>query len=152
LLPDGVFLFWPRWPIDVAEGSLRPEPTREPHEILQARSSCFQKERRTVMDYENVFIVLMVGGTLYILMSRFIGMGYHHGRCGGYAPYRKGQSNEVVGAARAKTSIMIRDLVCGAVMPIEQARAAVDYDGQTYRFCSSHCEKLFRRDPSRYIW
>ncbi len=52
------------------------------------------------MDYENVFIVLMVGGTLYILMSRFIGLGYHHGRCGGYAACRHVQPTEADGAAR----------------------------------------------------
>jgi len=43
------------------------------------------------------------------------------------------------------------DPICD--MTVEPARAAgkFDYDGETYYFCSVHCQKLFQSDPAKYI-
>ena len=43
------------------------------------------------------------------------------------------------------------DPICD--MNVEPASAAgkVDYDGQTYYFCSTHCQKLFQTDPAKFL-
>src|SRR5688572_16367951 len=46
---------------------------------------------------------------------------------------------------------MALDPVCG--MTVEPATAAgqVDYQGQTYYFCSKHCVQAFSADPGKYL-
>jgi len=43
------------------------------------------------------------------------------------------------------------DPICD--MTVEPATAAgkFDYDGETYYFCSVHCQKLFQTDPAKYL-
>ncbi len=43
------------------------------------------------------------------------------------------------------------DPICD--MQVEPATAAgkFDYDGETYYFCSVHCQKLFQTDPAKYL-
>ena len=51
--------------------------------------------------------------------------------------------------ANQKTTMT--DPICD--MSVEPASAAdkFDYDGQTYYFCSVHCQKLFQSDPAKYL-
>jgi Cu+-exporting ATPase len=42
------------------------------------------------------------------------------------------------------------DPICD--MPVEgHRRRKFDYDGETYYFCSVHCQKLFQTDPAKYL-
>jgi YHS domain-containing protein len=46
---------------------------------------------------------------------------------------------------------MAKDPVCG--MEVEPARAAgtVEYQGETYYFCSPGCKAAFEREPEKYL-
>jgi YHS domain-containing protein len=46
---------------------------------------------------------------------------------------------------------MIYDPVCGMDVETKTAAGRVDYQGQTYYFCSAGCKKAFEKDPERYI-
>jgi YHS domain-containing protein len=46
---------------------------------------------------------------------------------------------------------MERDVVCEAKLRPGEEAASTTYAGQTYRFCSVECRKLFERDPKRYV-
>lgn len=45
---------------------------------------------------------------------------------------------------------MTKDPVCG--MPIEPAKAAgkLDHGGNTYYFCSAHCQRTFQDNPQKF--
>ena len=43
------------------------------------------------------------------------------------------------------------DPVCGMTVDPEQAAGSVEYQGQTYYFCSTHCVHRFREDPEKFI-
>lgn len=43
------------------------------------------------------------------------------------------------------------DPVCGMQVDPEQASASEDYAGETYYFCSKHCQHKFRKDPASYV-
>lgn len=44
----------------------------------------------------------------------------------------------------------LRDLTCG--MLVDPADApAVEYQGQTFYFCSAHCARTFRLDPAKFV-
>ncbi len=42
------------------------------------------------------------------------------------------------------------DPICGMTVEPESAAGKFNYDGQTYYFCSVHCQKLFQTDPAKY--
>jgi starch phosphorylase len=44
---------------------------------------------------------------------------------------------------------MVKDPICGMTVSEEKA-LRVDYQGQTYYFCSDFCRNLFEKDPERY--
>jgi len=43
------------------------------------------------------------------------------------------------------------DPICGMTVEPESAAGKFDYKGQTYYFCSVHCQKLFQTDPAKYL-
>ena len=45
---------------------------------------------------------------------------------------------------------MVKDPVCG-MMVREEKRVKLDYQGQSYYFCSDFCRNLFDKDPDRYV-
>ncbi len=45
----------------------------------------------------------------------------------------------------------VLDLVCGMQVDPDHARAASEYEGKTYYFCSAHCLKKFQAEPQRFL-
>jgi Cu+-exporting ATPase len=45
----------------------------------------------------------------------------------------------------------VRDPVCGMRVDPRQAAGSVDYQGQTYYFCSSGCAAQFKANPEKYL-
>jgi Cu+-exporting ATPase len=43
------------------------------------------------------------------------------------------------------------DPICGMTVEPNAAAGKFAYEGQTYYFCSAHCEKLFQSDPAKYL-
>ena len=43
------------------------------------------------------------------------------------------------------------DPVCGMTVDPERAAGSVEYNGETYYFCSTHCVHKFREDPERFL-
>ena len=43
------------------------------------------------------------------------------------------------------------DPICGMTVEPNSAAGKFAYEGQTYYFCSTHCEKLFQSDPAKYL-
>ena len=48
------------------------------------------------------------------------------------------------------TSEPVVDLVCGMTVKPDSAAGSLEYQGQTYYFCSTHCLNKFREDPERF--
>ena len=46
---------------------------------------------------------------------------------------------------------LARDPVCGMSIEVETARASLQYDGETYHFCSRGCSWEFRSNPAAFI-
>ena len=46
---------------------------------------------------------------------------------------------------------LIKDLVCGMRIRLEEAVHVSVYDGVVYRFCSEACKRKFDGDPSRFL-
>lgn len=46
---------------------------------------------------------------------------------------------------------MVTDPVCKMEIEEDQAAATVEYEGQTYYFCSQGCKQQFEREPERYL-
>jgi Cu+-exporting ATPase len=46
---------------------------------------------------------------------------------------------------------MIRDPVCGMTVNPQNAAASIQYQGQTYYFCSQLCKTMFEREPEKYV-
>lgn len=44
----------------------------------------------------------------------------------------------------------VRDPVCGMEFAEEQATTKVEYEGQTYHFCTQACRRQFEKDPKKY--
>jgi Cu+-exporting ATPase len=44
-----------------------------------------------------------------------------------------------------------RDPVCGMSVDPERAAATLEYEGQTFSFCCSHCAAKFKADPHKYL-
>lgn len=45
---------------------------------------------------------------------------------------------------------MTTDPVCGKPVDQENSMNRVEYQGQTYFFCSTECEEVFETDPAPY--
>jgi YHS domain-containing protein len=45
---------------------------------------------------------------------------------------------------------MEKDPVCGVELRPGQEGASINYQGQTYRFCSAECKQQFEKNPKRY--
>ena len=43
-----------------------------------------------------------------------------------------------------------KDPVCGMQIEEEDAAAQTEYDGQTYYFCSSECQRKFDENPQQF--
>ena len=48
-------------------------------------------------------------------------------------------------------SVEVLDPVCGMTITATDAVGHVDYQGQTYHFCSEHCVKRFQAAPESFI-
>jgi YHS domain-containing protein len=46
---------------------------------------------------------------------------------------------------------MVRDLVCGMEVDPKKAKFRLEYEGNTYYFCSEQCLKAFEQKPSNYV-
>lgn len=46
---------------------------------------------------------------------------------------------------------MVKDPVCGMTVDPDQAAGSVEYQGQTYYFCSTHCKARFQETPERFL-
>ena len=46
---------------------------------------------------------------------------------------------------------MVTDPVCGMQIDPKSAAGKVDFEGQSYYFCSVGCKKSFEKDPRKYI-
>ncbi len=46
---------------------------------------------------------------------------------------------------------MAKDPVCGMELDEKKAGARVEYQGQTYYFCSPGCKAAFEKDPQKYV-
>lgn len=44
----------------------------------------------------------------------------------------------------------VTDPVCGMQVDPEKAAGKVEYQGQTYYFCSDDCRKAFEAEPAKY--
>ena len=43
------------------------------------------------------------------------------------------------------------DPICDMTVDPAQAAGKFDFDGETYFFCSVHCQKLFQGDPAKFL-
>jgi YHS domain-containing protein len=46
---------------------------------------------------------------------------------------------------------MIKDPVCDMTVNPQNAAASIQYQGQTYYFCSQLCKIMFEREPEKYV-
>lgn len=49
------------------------------------------------------------------------------------------------------TSPKLVDPVCGMEVQPDSAAASVEFEGNTYYFCSQQCADTFNSDPTRYV-
>ena len=43
------------------------------------------------------------------------------------------------------------DPICDMTVDPAQAAGKFEFEGETYFFCSVHCQKLFQSDPAKYL-
>lgn len=77
------------------------------------------------------------------------GAGNAHGESPDYVRHAEGRDVEPDLATGATD--MVRDPVCGMMIDPREAAATSEYEGMTYYFCSTACEKNFDNDPARFI-
>lgn len=46
---------------------------------------------------------------------------------------------------------MAKDPVCGMEVDEKKTAGKVEYEGQTYYFCSPDCKTTFEQDPEKYV-
>ena len=46
---------------------------------------------------------------------------------------------------------MIQDPVCKMIIEKEEAKATLEYKGETYYFCSQECKEEFLKNPEKYL-
>lgn len=64
------------------------------------------------------------------------------------APGADGNGAASTAAATGDTTV---DPVCGMTVASGEATATVEFEGETYRFCSEGCADSFERDPGEYL-
>ena len=45
----------------------------------------------------------------------------------------------------------MRDYVCGTVLEEKTAKFKINFEGETYYFCSASCKKKFKRHPKKFV-
>jgi YHS domain-containing protein len=77
------------------------------------------------------------------------------GTCGGNEEH---SSHETSGhLVQAKTDVkgekaeVVKDPVCGMDVGNVKKAPSEEYKGKVYYFCSEHCKKTFKKDPSSYV-
>jgi len=45
----------------------------------------------------------------------------------------------------------LRDPVCGTVLDEKTAKFRINFEGETYYFCSASCKKKFKRHPKKFV-
>jgi len=45
----------------------------------------------------------------------------------------------------------LRDPVCGTVLDEKEAKFRINFEGETYYFCSASCKKKFKRHPRKFV-
>jgi len=45
----------------------------------------------------------------------------------------------------------LRDPVCGVVLDEKTAKFQINFEGETYYFCSVSCKKKFKRHPKKFV-
>lgn len=51
----------------------------------------------------------------------------------------------------AATAQMVTDPVCGMSVDPDRAAGSFEHNGETYYFCSKHCQQKFQNEPNRYV-
>ncbi|MCB2141334.1 YHS domain-containing protein [bacterium] len=107
------------------------------------------------MELGSLVWLLIFGGLFYFMMAKG-GCGAHgHGGHGGHGSHGNhdgaAEHDEGDGADSEPKTWQARDPVCGAVGPVDQAQARVEYAGNVYHFCSHRCRELFDQNPEKYL-
>lgn len=63
---------------------------------------------------------------------------------------RQGAPRRTIGLGMVETPAQVIDPVCGMSVDPEHAAGQLEYQGETYSFCSTHCVQKFRSNPVRY--
>ena len=68
-------------------------------------------------------------------------------------PKRPGKKagRRTAGSGPEPEAEVARDPVCGMTVTIATARYTSDQGGQTFYFCSAHCQDSFQREPKRFL-
>lgn len=62
----------------------------------------------------------------------------------------QGAPRRTIGLGMVETPAQVIDPVCGMSVDPEHAAGQLEYQGETYSFCSTHCVQKFRSNPVRY--
>jgi Cu2+-exporting ATPase len=54
-------------------------------------------------------------------------------------------------ALREEAHVMVKDPVCGMQIDPTTAYGKTEHEGQTFYFCSKHCEEEFAKNPKKYL-
>ncbi|MBI5678600.1 MAG: YHS domain-containing protein, partial [Planctomycetes bacterium] len=79
--------------------------------------------------------------------------------CGGACSEGGGHSNQessdhIIQAkaeVKGEKAEAIKDPVCGMEVSDIKKASSEEYNGKVYYFCSEHCKKTFKKDPSSYV-
>jgi YHS domain-containing protein len=61
------------------------------------------------------------------------------------------QPDVFVRLGKKEEQMKVTDPVCGMVFEERKEAATIEYDGQTYHFCTEACRRQFEADPVRYL-
>ena len=62
-----------------------------------------------------------------------------------------GQAVQTKAEVKGEKVDAIKDPVCGMEVGDVKKAASEEYKGKVYYFCSEHCKKTFKKDPSSYV-
>lgn len=110
----------------------------------------------------SILWILIIGGLLYFLFRgsfRGSGGGMMGGCCGGgghgghdhSGGQRRTRDSTMRPSEKATTVEAYVDSVCGMAVEKSPAVDTLDFEGQTYYFCSSDCKEKFVTNPKRYL-
>jgi len=105
--------------------------------------------------------ILIIAGVLYLFFRgslRASGGGMMGGCCGGGhgghdhgGGQRRPGDNTMQPSEEATVMETYVDPVCGMAVDKSLAADTLDFEGQTYYFCSSNCKEKFVASPMRYL-